>query len=137
MNKQEPVSQIMSKHVHTVTPNQTLHEARELMEQYNIRHAPVVVDKALVGILSRTDIMRASWGLTRQEEREHRELLQGISVSAAMSSNPLMVAPHTTIREAAEVFAEMDMSALPVVQNNELVGIVTTTDLIRYLLGQY
>lgn len=137
MNKLEPVSKIMSGHVRTVSPSQTLHEVREMMEHYGFRHVPVLESDNLVGILSRTDIMRASWGLTRQEERENRELLQGISVAEAMSRQPLTIAPHTSVREAAEVFAELDLSALPVVQDDELIGIVTTTDLIRYLLRQY
>lgn len=137
MKHREPVTHIMSGNVRTVSPNQSLAEVRELMEKYNIRHLPVVTGQKLVGIISRTDIMRASWGVSRQEERENREMLQGISVAEAMSPEPLTITPHTLIREAAETLAELDLSALPVVEDTELVGIVTTTDLIRFLLEKY
>ncbi len=137
MKHREAVSKIMSQDLRTVSPIQNLSEVRQLMEDYGIRHVPVLDGQHLVGILSRTDIMRASWGVTRQEERDNREMLQAILVSEAMSPKPVAVAPHTTIREAAEALAELDLSALPVVQDDELVGIVTTTDLIRYLLEQY
>lgn len=133
----QSVTEIMSGNVRTVSPGQSLLDARELMEHYGIRHVPVLTGTELVGILSRTDIMRASWGVTRQEERENRQMLEGISVAEAMSPQPLAVAPHTTIREAAEALAELDLSALPVLDNGELIGIITTTDLIRFLLEQY
>jgi CBS domain-containing protein len=48
-----------------------------------------------------------------------------------------VVAPNSTIKEVAEIFATEPFSSLPVADGDQLVGIVTTTDVIRYLLDQY
>lgn len=137
MKKREPISHIMSKDVLSVTRNRNLLEARELMEQAGIRHLPVVDGGKVVGMLSRTDMMRVSYGLTRAEEEANKEGLQVVKVDAAMSLEPVIVDPDTPIREVAELFAAMDFSAVPVVKDDELVGMVTTSDLIRFLLEQY
>jgi len=54
-----------------------------------------------------------------------------------MMQGPRVVSPTTTIKETAEILASEDFHALPVVEDANLVGIVTTTDLIKYLLEQY
>jgi CBS domain-containing protein len=54
-----------------------------------------------------------------------------------MSKNLISVSPETTIKEAAEILATREFHALPVCKGDLLVGIVTTTDLIKYLLEQY
>ena len=54
-----------------------------------------------------------------------------------MAKVPLAISPDTTIKEAAEILAEQTFHALPVTDNGNLVGMLTTTDLIKYLLEQY
>lgn len=137
MKKREPISHIMSKEVHQIQPHQNLLEAREIMDKFGIRHLPVVEGAEVTGILSRTDIMRASYGISRAEEEENKAGLQLIKVEAAMTPKPVVVDPNTSIREVAEVFSNLELSALPVVENDNLTGIVTTSDLIRFLLEQY
>lgn len=137
MKKREPVSHIMSKDVHTVHSHQNLLEARALMDEAGIRHLPVVDGANVVGILSRTDIMRVSYGLTRSDEEANKNALQVVRVDVAMTPNPVVISPDKSIREAAEILAELSISALPVVNEGALVGILTTSDLIHFLLEQY
>jgi len=60
-----------------------------------------------------------------------------LSISQVMTKNIQSIAPHTTIREAAQMLVDREFHALPVVEEGALVGIVTTTDLVKYLLDQY
>lgn len=59
------------------------------------------------------------------------------SVEQVMSKNLVKVSPDTTIKEVAEILSKREFHALPVVLDELLVGIVTTTDLIKYLIYQY
>ena len=59
------------------------------------------------------------------------------SVEQVMTKNLISISPDTTIREAAEILASKEFHALPVCEGDLLVGIVTTTDLIKYLIEQY
>jgi CBS domain-containing protein len=54
-----------------------------------------------------------------------------------MVRNPQCITPDTLIKDAAELFLKSEFRALPVVENKKLLGILTTTDLIKYLLEQY
>lgn len=137
MKKREAVSRIMSKDVHSVHRHQNLLEVRELMEKHGVRHVPVVEAGNVVGMISRTDMMRASYGVTRTEEEQNKQGLINLKAEDVMSPGPVSVTPDTEIREVAEVLSELDFSALPVVENGSLVGIVTTTDLIRFLVEMY
>jgi CBS domain-containing protein len=60
-----------------------------------------------------------------------------LNVEHIMVKNPIPVQVNATIKSVVEILAENDFHALPVVDKNELVGIVTTTDLLKYLLKQY
>lgn len=137
MKKREAVSHIMSKEVHTVHRKQSLQDVEELIEKYFIRHVPVVEGEKVVGILSRTDLMRIRYGALKGQEEMQKSLFQQMLVEEAMTPLPTTVTPETSIREVGEMLHEAEFSALPVVENNKLVGIVTTTDLIGYLLEMY
>jgi hypothetical protein len=59
------------------------------------------------------------------------------TIEQVMAKRLVTIAPETTIKEAAEILATKEFHALPVVEGDLLVGIVTTTDLIKYLIQQY
>lgn len=137
MKKREAVSHIMTKIVATAHRDQSVLDVRKLMEEKGVRHVPVVEGKNLIGIISRTDVLRASYGITPTEEQHNQGMLENVLVDAVMTHQPVSIHPDDSIREAAETLAELDFSALPVIDDGQLVGIITTTDLIRYLLEQY
>lgn len=139
MKRKEPVSVIMTKNVHTVNLSDELADVVQTLKKHKIRHIPVVDGKDVVGIISRTDINRLTFGsLFENQDGADEAILSMLSVSQVMSSNPRLVKAATTIREVAEIFANEEFHALPVTDDHgKLVGIVTTTDIIKYLLDQY
>ena len=116
-----------------------LKDAKALMEDNNVRHLPIVSGEKLVGILSLTDIHRISFGGNYgQAASVDSSIYDTLSLEQVMMSEPRTVHEDTTIKEVAEQLAVEEFHALPVVGNdNKLEGIVTTTDLVNYLIDQY
>lgn len=138
MKKREPISHIMTKSVVTVNQNDDLRKVVEKLKSNSIRHIPVVNGKEVVGIISRTDVNRLTFGaLFDGQEGVDEAILDMLNISQVMTSKPRTLPSDTIIKDVAEVFAKEDFHALPVVDNGELKGIVTTTDVIKYFLEQY
>ncbi|MCP2026455.1 CBS domain-containing protein [Flavobacterium sp. HSC-32F16] len=138
MKKREPISHIMTKTVVTVNQNDDLRKVVEKLKSNSIRHLPVVNGKKVVGIISRTDINRLTFGaLFEGQEGSDEAILQMLTIPQVMTAKPKTVSSDTIIRDLAEIFSKEEFHALPVVDNDELKGIVTTTDVIRYFLEQY
>lgn len=140
MKKRQAVSHIMKKDLWTIDVHQnTLEEAKSIMEEKHIRHLPVVKGEQLVGILSLTDIHRISFGANyNQAEEVDASIFKRLKIEQVMKSNPSTINAQTTIKEVAEILAKEDFHALPVIdESNKLEGIVTTTDLVNYLIDQY
>lgn len=128
----------MTSNVHTVGVHEELRVVRDRLREKSVRHLPVVSGNELVGILSRTDIMRLSFGSVFADQQEADEaIFDMLSIEQVMVSNPRTVQADDTIQEVAEVFASEEFHALPVKDGDKLVGIVTTTDIIKYLLEMY
>ncbi|MDQ6469991.1 CBS domain-containing protein [Flavobacterium sp. LHD-80] len=138
MKKREPISHIMTKTVVTANEKDDLKTVVEKLKKNTIRHIPIVKGKEVVGIISRTDINRLTFGaLFDGQEGADEAILDMLSISQIMTSKPRTVPSDMIIRDLAEIFAKEDFHALPVVDHDELKGIVTTTDVIKYLLEQY
>ncbi|TDW50170.1 CBS domain protein [Flavobacterium sp. 270] len=138
MKKREPISHIMTKSVVTVNQNDDLKDVVEKLKSNSIRHIPVVNGKEVVGIISRTDINRLTFGaLFEGQEGADEAILDMLTISQVMTSKPKTVSPDAIIRDLAEIFVKEEFHALPVVDNGNLKGIVTTTDVLRYFLEQY
>lgn len=141
MNVQErvPVSSIMSTQLVVLNTTDSLEKAERLFKKHHIRHIPVVNGRKIVGMLSLTDLLRISFADGAYEEEEEIEsvVYEMFSITQVMAKKVKTVNPLTTIKEVAELLAKEEFHALPVVEEGELVGIVTTTDLIKYLLKHY
>ncbi len=138
MKKREPVSAIMTKDVISVSEKDSLETVVSIFKSKGIRHLPVKDGKKIVGIISRTDINRLTFGaLFDNQEGVDAAILDMLTISQVMSDKPRTITSDTTIREVAEIFSEAEYHSLPVVDNDELKGIVTTTDVIKYMLEQY
>ncbi len=134
-----PVSTIMTKDIITLNSTDELATAERLFKEHNIRHIPVVEGDRIVGMLSLTDLLRISFadGVYEDQSDVETTVYNMFSISQVMAKNLKSVAGAATIKEVAEILAEKEFHALPVIENDSLVGIVTTTDLIKYLLEQY
>lgn len=110
----------------TIKQGQLLGEAEELMNNHNIRHLPVVDEKEfLVGLLSKSDFM----GLKYVDSR-----LNQFQVKQLMSSPVTSVSQFAKIKEVAKLFIDKKIGCALVINNKEVVGIITTEDLLKYLL---
>lgn len=138
MKKREPVKDIMTSNVFTVQENEKLAKVIELFRKHKIRHLPVLSGKKISGMISRTDINRLTFGaLFENQDGADEAILEILSIPQVMTSKPKVVSITDSIKEVAEIFANEEFHALPVVEGEDLKGIVTTTDLIKYLLDQY
>lgn len=139
MKKHKPVSDIMTKEVYTADlAKDDLYSVRELINLKNVRHVPIVHKGKLVGIISKSDINRLSFSaLFEGQEEADEAIFEMLKLEQVMTNKPKAVHPADTIKEVAEILAEEEYHALPVVDRGDLVGIVTTTDVIKYMLDQY
>jgi CBS domain-containing protein len=138
MKQREPITHIMTKNVKTVNLSDNLFTVRDMMIDNHFRHVPVMNGSKLVGILSKTDIMRLSFGsVFANQESADEAVLEMLTIEQVMRSSIRTINADATIKEAAEIFASEEFHALPVIEGDKLVGIVTTTDIINYLLEQY
>ncbi|MXO03233.1 CBS domain-containing protein [Flavobacterium sp. HBTb2-11-1] len=138
MKKREPISHIMTKTVVTANEKDDLKTVVEKLKTNTIHHIPIVRGKEVIGIISRTDINRLTFGaLFEGQDNADEAILEMLTVPQVMTSKPKTVSSDTIIRDLAEIFVKEDFHALPVVDNSELKGIVTTTDVVRYFLEQY
>ena len=139
MRKNVPVSKIMTTDLVTLTINDDLTTAEKYFKKYGIRHIPVVSGNAIVGILSLTDLLRISFAdaVDETEDSVDTMVYNMFTISQVMARDVVSVSPQTTINEVAQFLSQKEFHAVPVVDDGKLVGIVTTTDLINYLLEQY
>ena len=138
MKKREPVSHIMTKDVISVEENDKLNEVVAIFRKKGIRHLPVKKGGKVTGMISRNDINRLTFGaLFDNQEGTDEAILQMLTIPQVMTAGLRTVSSDTSIREVAEIFSTAEYHSLPVVDDGELRGIVTTTDVIRYMLDQY
>lgn len=129
----------MTTDVITLNHTDNLETAELLFKKNNIRHIPVVNGKEIIGMLSYTDLLRISFADAIDEEEQEVDTIvyNMFTIEQVMAKNLISVNSKATIKEVAEILAKKEFHALPVVDDNKLIGIVTTTDLINYLIAQF
>ena len=140
MIRKAPISMIMTAPVITLKKSDSLEKAENLFKKHHIRHIPVVEKNSVVGMLSYTDLLRLSFAdyTNNSIEGDTDALVYNMfTIRQIMKRNIFTISPSNSIKDVAEVFATKEFHALPIVENNKLIGIVTTTDLIKYLLKQF
>ncbi len=121
----------------TITMQTTLPEAKRLMDQHYVRRLPVIHKGKLVGIVTRGDIREAQASTaTTLSVYELNYLLDEIPAKDFMAYEPITISPDAPIGEAARRMMQHKVGGLPVVENGELVGIITETDFCRLLILQ-
>ncbi len=127
-----PVSELMSRDLVVLKPEDNLQAIEQCFRAYNIHHIPVVNEEGqLKGLVTRSDFSRANHLLAH-----FRQDFKSVLVQDIMTRQLATTTPNTPVHEVATVFLSNIMHALPVVDGNTLVGIITTQDLLRYLLEQ-
>lgn len=113
---------LMTSPPKTISPLERLSKAKSIMDAGHFRRVPVVEDGRLVGILTERDLHKYSG------------FLEATRVNAAMRTALVTVAPYNTVEDAARLMLKHKIGGLPIVADGKLVGIVTTSDLLRAFL---
>lgn len=138
MNVLAPVKSIMTSKLVTVNPADKLTVVKEIFDQNPIHHIPVVRFKEIVGIISKTDFMHFLRGFSRNEEDRfvNYARLRAYTAEDIMTKGLAILSPDERINVALEVFLTNRFHAIPVVEEGDLVGIVTTFDVIKALASE-
>jgi acetoin utilization protein AcuB len=135
MNVFAPVSTLMVTDLVTINPETSLRKVKEIFEEHSFHHLPVVNFRKIVGMVSRTDFDRFVGGLKKANEAT-TDLLEKTRAEEIMTKGLGKLEPDDRINVALEIFSKNWFHALPVVKDDELVGIITTQDIIRALLNE-
>ncbi len=135
MNLLAPVSTIMTTDLRTVSPNDTLKNVEDLFRNNRFHHLPVVIDNELIGMVSKSDYFFFKRGFNDNSLDAKVDLfrLKTHKVKDIMITKLAKLEVSDKINVALEVFKENLFHALPVVEGNKLVGMVTTFDIINHL----
>lgn len=128
------VKEWMSKKLITVSENTSMMRALRAMKDHKIRRLPVVNNVKLVGIITDRDLKEASPSkASTLDVHELYYLLSEIKIKDLMVKNPITVGPDESVEKAAAIMLDSKISGLPVVENEDLVGIITQTDIFKVL----
>ncbi len=129
------VRDYMSPNPITVSPEDTVGHALQLMKDHSIRRLPVISKGKIVGIVTRQDLLHASPSpATSLSVWEINYLFPKIKIAAVMTRQVLTVFPDCVLEKAAVIMRENSVSALPVVENHRLVAIITESDIFKALI---
>jgi CBS domain-containing membrane protein len=133
------VRDLMSEKVHTIEPSEDLEKLYELMEDYHIRHVPVVnANGELEGIVSNRDLVKNALFADGELPLSQRQnFLESITVESIMTKDPEVIEPDQKIQDAGNIMLENKISCLPVTENDKVVGIITEADFVKFVLSEY
>jgi acetoin utilization protein AcuB len=125
----------MQKDLVTITKDERMTVAKKILKEKNIRHLPVVDGKKLVGLVTNMDIRKSEASpATSLEIRELHYLLDKLTVGEIMTRNVITISPDISIEEAAILLHDNKIGCLPVVEDGNLVGILTENDVMEILI---
>ena len=132
------VRDVMTRNLITVDPETSFTDALKIMRENRIRRLPVLEDGKLVGIVTEKDILYASPSkATTLDVWELHYLLNKLKIREIMTRDVVTIQEDTPVEEAAKIMADNKIGALPVVKGNELVGIITETDIFKVFLEMF
>ena len=128
------VSDVMSKDLITITPDTAVTKIREMFQKHDFNAFPVVDgNKTLVGIVSKTDYLRMfTMGYSFSVQKV--QMLWAKTAADIMSKGIFTIKPNSKLVDAANIMVENNFRSVPVVQGKKLVGIITSTDIIKHTL---
>ena len=114
----------MAQNPATLDRNENLDMVESIMNHGRIRHMPVVEDGRVVGIISQRDLFRSATSA----------VIKTIKVKEVMTEKVLTISPEASIQDAARLMIDNRIGCLPVVEADRLIGLVTKTDILRYVV---
>jgi len=140
MKKNEAIKNIMTKNIVSVNITDLFSVAKQKMESLSVNHIPVLEGTKLKGMLSRIDILKYSYSdsYNTDEREENAALDHTVIIEKIMTQDLTVLSEDDTVRTAVEILTTSSFNSLPIVNaEHELVGFVTSKDLLGYLLEQY
>ena len=132
------VRDIMQTGIVTISAGDTLSTVEDIMTLGGLRHIPVVRGGTLVGVVSERDLLRASLSnLNGFGHEARRAFLQVVEIARVMSTPPIVISSDAEIGQAARLLAEKRIGCLPVIEEGKLVGLLTETDVLRYIAASW
>lgn len=131
------VSDIMTEKPATIRLDDTLRDALETMERVNCHHLPVLGQNGhLIGIISDRDCRTAlNSPYILRERWQDEELVNHLPVRTLMTPAPIVIAPEAPAAEAVRLMLKNQISCLPVMRDETLVGIITRSDILMAFMG--
>lgn len=138
LNKKNPIYYVMTKKVVVANVNSKFSDVQQLFLEYDASHLPVMDGEVLMGIISDHDIMRAYADTLKKVGSVSIDHLDEVfKVEDWMTPNPVVMRSDDPIARAAEILGERRFEALPIVDDGDVVGIVTNKDLVSFLSQVY
>ena len=128
----------MTTRLVTVVPGDRMSVVKEIFDTQRIHHIPVVKYTTLVGLISKTDFLHFFRGMesTPYDKLVENNRLQNYTAEDIMTTGIATLESSERVNVALQVFSENLFHAIPIVDNGELVGILTTFDIIRNLVEE-
>jgi len=128
------IRDVMTKNPITIDSETLVVDAQRIMKENNIRRLPIVDKGKLVGIVTKHDLLEASPSpATSLSIHELNYLLSKMKVKEIMRKNPITISPDTPFEEALRIGQEKKVGSFPVLEDGKLVGIVTESDIVRFM----
>lgn len=133
MKKDIPVSNIMTTDLITLHPEDSLNIVEQTFSSKKFHHIPIVdTEQGICGMVSKTDLLQLSAIRGEFSDRDFKY----IKVKDFMTRNVVVADPDCTLEQIAAIFNENKFHAIPVVENDQVVGIVTTHDVLNAVFEQ-
>lgn len=138
MNLSDPISKIMTKNLITLRPHDSVAEAAKIFDAHGIHHIPVIEHDELVGMVSKSDYLFFKRGFLddKTDERIEEIRMNNYELSDIMTNSIQTIVASEPIKKALAWFHKNEFHALPVVEDDQLVGLVTTFDIIDEILQE-
>lgn len=135
MDIQASVSTIMSSDLKTLSPKDSLMMVKEIFDEHDFHHIPVIDEGQITGILSKSDFLYFLRGYTNNEIDRFIETtkLRAYKVEEIMKTEVVTLGPDDTIKKALDIFEDNKFHCIPIVEEGELKGILTPLDVIKSL----
>jgi len=131
------VSYWMTTPVITAVPETKLSEARKLVDHHKIRALPIVEDKKLIGLITKRSLLRLDLSSLVDNIGQHQVTYKDKSLGEMMTTNLISASPQWVMPRAARAMLENKITALPVLEKGEMKGILTNSDLLRFIINEY
>jgi CBS domain-containing protein len=132
------VSNVMNSNIIPINSNDTLGQAATIFKKVDVRHLPVIRDNEVIGMIAKSDIERvvSAYKFCVDNTNVNPDALECVPVSQIMTQKLIHIQSDQTIEEAAEILTERAFRALPVLDGDQLVGVISTTSLMKYVVHE-